>query len=277
MSFRTQRERLIQAYDQEDEDYVLSTMPYHSVASLQLTVEDADETNGVCQLVADVQEFGFFDFGRGRAPIVLGADNAHRPTRADTNLSKSKSTNGASDFVVEGFAMHVRGARALIEDSGWPGPGASAHALAAQAGTLPVFDPAALLLPPQVHSPFNLEQGLYGCILPFISLVAQFDENTIKPLGTCDLLPQAGAASYLRTSGEPTSDNRFRIDEGYIWRRDGQTDGEFSVMCKVEEPVVIYANLVTPPGGQTPVAPTTIWLDLVMRVYGVEVEGLGQN
>lgn len=275
--FKTQRERLIEAYESEEEDYVLSTMPYHSVASLELTVENADTTNGVCSLVADVQDVSWFDFGRGRQNITLGADNNHKPNRADTNLSKSKSTNGASDFVVEGFGMHCRAARALIESSGWPGQDPSAHEVAAQAGNLPVFDPAALLLPPQVHSPFNLEQGLYGCILPFISIVVQFDENTIKPLGTADLFPQAGAASYLRTSGEPTSDNRFRIDEGYIWRRDGQTDGEFHVQGRVEEPVVIWCNLVTPPGGETPVAPCTIWLDLVMRVYGVEVEGLGQN
>lgn len=282
MIWKTQREKLLDAYGVEGEDYILSTMPYHSAASLEFEVVEGDVNQGVAIAVARKgQEINFFDFGRNQR-ITMGADAQHKVTRADTNLTKANSTNGASDFVIEGIGLSCRAARIRYETNefDWPISGSTptdTDVLNALAGKAPVIDSASLFMPPQVQSPFNLENAPFQAALPFMSLLLNFDENTIKPLGTLDMLPQAGAASYLRANGEPSAENVFRIDEGYVWRREGQTDGEFYASVKTEEPLVMPITLCHPPGSTTEVIPDSIYLDIVMRVFGIEVEGVSQN
>lgn len=277
-AYKTQRELLLAAWDELEEDFVLSTMPYQSVGSFEFEVVESDATSGVAMAVCRAnQEVNFYDFGKGDR-ITQGANTQHRANRADTNLSKGKSTNGASDFVIEGIAFAQRGFRCSYDTFDWPVDAAptDVDVVAAFAGKHPWVDPGSHVVPPQVSSPYNLENAAFQGILGYCSLVLNFDENTIKPLGTLDMLPQGGAASYLRANGEPRSDNRFRIDEGYIWRREGKTDGEFYATVKTEEAVVMPIDLLADPD-QTTQIPNSIYLDVVMRVYGIEVEGVSSN
>jgi hypothetical protein len=281
MPFLTQRERLLAAYADQGDAYVLSTQPYHSTKSFLWQVVNADTTNGVAFAVCrENQVNDFFDYGVGNR-INLSGNANHQASEAETNLGRGKSTNGASDFVIEGIGMTCRAAKVAYA-GGSEGfadyPAApDADVQLALLGQAALCDPAAIVAPPQVLSPYNLENALFQALLPFLSLVLKFDRNTIKPLGLCSLLPEAGANSYLRTNGQPTAENVFAIDEGYIWRRDGQGDSEFVARVRSEAPVVCPITLITPPGEETPVAPAYIYTEIQMRVYGIEVEAPSQN
>jgi len=107
--------------------------------------------------------------------------------------------------------------------------------------------------------------------MPLMSLELEWDRKRYEKLGIIDLLPQAGAKSYLRANGQPSAENRYRIPEGYLWRRDGQPDSEFIARARLERPLVVPISLVTPPGG-TVATPTAIYLPLIMRVFGLSVD-----
>ena len=282
MPFMTQRERLLAAYADQGDAYVLSTQPYHSVKSWEWEVVNADTTNGVAfAVLRENQVNDYFDFGVGNF-VPLSGDNTHKATEADTNLGRGKSTNGASDFVIEAIGMSCRAIKVKYGDGGYTdfggypaGPDQCVNAMLQ--GKKALCDPAAIVGPPQGFSPYNLEQALMQAMLPFLSLVLKFDRNTIKPLGLCSLLPEGGANSYLRSNGQPTGDNVFAVDEGYIWRRDGQGDSEFVARVRSEDCVVCPISLVTPPGQETPIAPAYLYTEVIMRVYGIEVEAPSQN
>jgi hypothetical protein len=145
--------------------------------------------------------------------------------------------------------------------------------LDAVTGQTPIIDPAAIVMPPQGQSPANLEEPLFQSITPFLSLEFEWDRKRVEKLGVCDILPQAGAASYLRTNGEPRSDNRYLIPEGYVWRRDGEPDGEFVARTRLQRCIACPINLRSLLNSATTFkSPDNIQLELVMRVFGLEVQ-----
>jgi hypothetical protein len=273
--FRTQRQRVLDLYKEAGQPFIASTQPYHSTRAIRFEVVEVDITNGIAWAVAAAnQSLDFFTYGVGDR-IVLGNQANYQATEAETNLAKGKSTNGASDYVIEGVGLHCRAM--LVEYASGSSPLAVSPTnqcvVDAVSGLTPIIDPASIIMPPQGQSPANLEQPLFQSITPFLSLEFEWDRKRVEKLGVCDILPQAGAASYLRTNGEPRSDNRYQIPEGYIWRRDGEPDGEFAARVRLQRCVACPINLRTLVNDATTFkSPSDIQLELTMRVYGLEVQ-----
>lgn len=274
----TQRKRVLNTYRAAKQPYVATTQPYHSTRSLKFDIVCDDSSNGIAFAVArEGQRLEFFSYGLGDR-IILGADQNHVANEADTNLSDGTSTNGANDYVIETIGMHCRGMRITYPAETFTCTDETV--VDALAGLHPIGDPAQIVCPPQMQSPFNLEQGLFHWVQPYLSAQLQFDRGRFEPIGTCDLFPQGGAQSYLRTNGEPQFRNRYTIPEGYLWRRDGEPDSDFKMVCRLEDDVVVPLNLVIPwdDADQTPAAvPDRIDLELVARVGGLEVGLPSQN
>lgn len=263
--FQTAREKLLRTYDKAKADYIANTMPLHSTRTIKFDVVSSDVPNNIAYAVArENQVIPFFDYGIGDN-INLGPLST-TARECETNLAEGKSTNGSSDFVIEGVGFGCRGAR-VVTDHDTP---VDPDALDACQGEAVLFDPGAIIAPAQVHSPFNLENGMFQALLGYLSLEFEWDRSRVEKLGVVDLLPQAGAASYLRANGEPASDNRYRIPEGYIWRRDGQPDSEFVARCRLDRAVVIPLNISVYPG-DVPIAPSAIYLEVVMRLFGLNL------
>lgn len=284
IGFQTQRKRLLDAYAKNGKPFIARTIPYHSTGVLPFDVVDADTTNGVAFAVARRNaQIVFFSYGVGEMVDLGGTIGFQRATDAETNQAKGSSTNGAQDYVIEGVGLSSRGMR-LEYDGAAEGYldalATDADVEAAIQGDAAVFDPAGILTPPQMQSPFNLENGMFQALLGQASLNFQFDRKRIENIGTLEMLPQAGAASYLRANGAPEASNRYRIPEGYLWRRDGEPDCELQVTVTLQRPVVVPINLAAIWGGENEgdfVAPTTIWLELVMRLFGLGVDLPSQN
>lgn len=267
MAFQTAREKLLRTYEKAKADYIANTLPLHSTRTIRFDVPAGavDAANNVAFAVArENQVIPFFDYGLGDN-INLGP-LATQARECETNLAKGKSTNGSSDFVIEGVGFSCRGARIV---TAFNPTGDDADVEAAAAGNAVIFDPGAILAPPQVHSPFNLENGMFQALLGYMSLEFEWDRSRVEKLGVVDLLPQAGAASYLRANGEPSSDNRYRIPEGYIWRRDGQPDSEFVARVRLDRALVVPINLSQ--YANADVTPTAIHLEVTMRLFGLNL------
>lgn len=273
--FQRQRNKVLELYKKAGQPFVATTRPYHSVQGITYDIVDRDLTNGIAWAVPrDQQQLNFFSYGVGDR-IVLGANPNFQATEAETNLAKGKSTNGASDYIIEGVGLHCRSMCIEYNSSSnvlIVGP-TDADVVACTAGLLPIIDPAAIVMVPQGQSPANMEQALFHSLQSFLSLEFEWDRKRTEKLGVCDLLPQAGANSYLRTNGEPRSDNRYRIPEGYVWRRDGEPDGEFAARCHLERAVPCPISLRTHVDNPTSFeCPEHIYLELTMRLYGLNVE-----
>lgn len=267
--FVTARQKLLEAYKKAGQEFVATTLPYHSTASIKFEViNSANAAAGVGFAIARRgQVVPFFDYGVGES-IDLG-NVTRKATDADTNLAKGKSTNGAADFVIEGVGFSSRGGRIDYDDQNNE---TDKDVIAAHKGQLPIRDPAAIIAPPQVDSPFNLENALMQALIGYMSVEAEFDRENTKKLGAVDLLPQAGAQSYLRANGVPASGNRWMVPEGFLWRRDGEPDSELIMRVKLEEAIVVPLTLVTLPGDNAVTVPKAIYLDLVMRLFGLQVK-----
>jgi hypothetical protein len=146
----------------------------------------------------------------------------------------------------------------------------------------PLMDPAALVTPPQAQSPFNLENALLEAVAPYTAVEFEWDRGRIIPIGSIDQIPEGGAKSFLRSHGDPRTDDRYKIPEGYLWRRDGQPDCEFIVRLKTTSDVVIpcnnIASFANPPvfalnPGQFP----GLGLDVTCRVHGLSVKLPSRN
>ncbi|MGD8454644.1 MAG: hypothetical protein PVJ57_22755 [Phycisphaerae bacterium] len=273
--FQTQRSKVLGLYEEAGQSFIASTKPYHSVRSLVYTVVEVDSTNGLAFAVARAnQRLDFFTYGVGDR-VTLGNQLNIQASEAETNLAKGKSTNGASDFVIEGVGLSCR-AMYVNYASGSEvvaTPVSDADVVAMFAGTTPIWDPAAIVMVPQGQAPANFEQGLFQSAIPLLSLEFEWDRKRTEKLGVCDLLPQGGAASYVRANGVPESDNRYEIPEGYVWRRDGEPDGEFIARARLERPIVVPISLrgdIDDPDSFQ--APDNIVIDLTMRLYGIEVQ-----
>jgi len=276
--FSSQRSRLLKGYKEANQAVVCATQPYHSTAVFKGEVVDADSTfaPGVAFLkFAKNQVLSFFNYGLGDNVQLGGSAGASVATDAETNLGKAASTNGAMDFVIEGIGFHTRGQRVQYATTGVPvSQVADPAVIAAVTGNGPIYDPAAILMPPQVQSPFNLEQGVFQSLLGISSLELTFDRQRIFPLGTVDLLPQAGGQSMLRANGLPTNDNRYRIPEGYLWRKDGMTDSDLLVTVTLQRDLIVPINRITnfhDTEGTSNFAPQFVWVECVLRLFGLGV------
>lgn len=285
VGFQTKRQELLKMYEAANRPFIARTTPYHSVQFLQFDVVsfDSSPSPGTGYAIARAgQELNFFSYGVGdRITVsngVLAGAVQINATESETVLTKGKSTQGAADFVIEGIGLSHRATRMFCN------PGATLTALQASTsdasvtasftGVNVMADPAALLLPPQAMSPFNLEDALWQAVNPMLRLNFEIDgaQTALAKIGPADIMPQAGASSYLRSNGNPDTSNRFRIPEGILWRRDGETDSELIVKARLDRDVIVPINgTVSPFDGATILHPDYIILDLSMRLYGLEV------
>ncbi len=276
--FDSQRKRLLTSYKDAKQTVICATQPYHSTCKLTGVVVDNDTSfaPGVAFLkFAANQKMVFFSYGVGDQIDLGGTSGFETATDAETNLAKGTSTNGAQDYVIEGVGFHTRGQRVEYPASGIPYSQVSDAAVqAAISGNVPIFDPAAILMPPQVQSPFNLENGVFQALLGQCSLEFLFDRARIFKLGTLDLLPQGGAQSLLRANGMPSNDNRYRIPEGYLWRKDGMDDCELTVTATLQRDLIVPINRMVnfhDMEGTSNYAPTKVHVECVMRLFGLGV------
>ena len=289
--FQTQRKKVIEAYKAAGEPFVASTKPYKSTVSLTFTRANTITASSVAWLIARAnQRLQWFAYKIG--DVVPGNAALTTPYRAalecDTNISKARTTNGAEDFVIEGMSASNRSVRVSYNaGDGGSGTGAATNlndvtdtdALNAIRGGVPIYDPGALYTPPQVQSPFNLENGLYRAVAGHISVEFEWDRGRIVKMGTLEQIPEGGAYSYLRAVGEPSTNDRYRIPEGYLWRREGQPDCEFVTSGVLQEPVAVPILNVAVPESVTPAVAVlgVVMLDIVVRLHGLSVKLPSRN
>lgn len=284
VGFQTQRSRILQAYKDAGQAITCRTIPYHSTTRFQGDIVNFSgaASPGVGYAVfRKNQSRVLFNYGVGNQ-VDLGGPAQTTATEADTNLGKASSTNGAEDFVIEGVGFHSRGKRIAFAPGtgnlyvGGVGTPTDPAVIGALTGDVAIYDPAAINVPPQIQSPFNLEDGVLQALLPLISVSFLFDRKRTEKIGTVDVMPCTSAKSYLRANGEPSQNNMYRIPEGYIWRRDGQPDSEFTAQLNLERDLVVPLNGIVPyvTGGTqvSPACPTTVWIEVTMRLFGLAID-----
>lgn len=280
--FSTQRKKLLKQYANAGQDIVCRTIPYQSTGVFQLDIVDAalSTAPGVAYAVARKnQVLTLFNYGVGDQVNLGGNGGNTRATEADTNQGEGSRTNGAQDFVIEGVGFYARSARVAYASGsgnlyGGTGKPTDADVLAALNGDLPMYDPAAINMPPQAQSPFNLENGIFQSLIDLISVDFLFDRKRTEKIGTVNVMPCGSAKSMLRANGSPENSNVYRIPEGYLWRRAGQPDSEFTANLTLQRALVVPINGIIPYVAGAPVdaVPTTIWIEVSMRLFGLAVD-----
>lgn len=281
LGFTTQRKKLLKQYADAGSQITCRTIPYQSTGVFQFDIVDAALTTvpGVAYAVARKnQTVTLFNYGVGDQ-INLGGTANTRATEADTNLGEGSRTNGAEDFVIEGVGFYQRSCRVAYASGGgnlYGGTGkpVDLDVLASLAGDLPTYDPAAINMPPQFQSPFNLENGPFQSLIDLISVDFLFDRKRTEKIGTVNVMPCASAKSMLRANGNPENSNQYRIPEGYLWRRAGQPDSEFTANLTLQRALVIPINGIIPyvTGAAADAVPTTLWVEVSMRLFGLAVD-----
>lgn len=287
--FATQRRSILEAYKGANQAFSASTKPYKSTVGFSLQGANTITASAVRWLIArSGQRFEWF--GYKIADQVPGDPPAggYRPaTEADTNLSKARTTNGAEDFVIEGISASCRSTRISYATADGGAGNATAlggdltdsDVILAINGRAPIIDSGALYAPPQVQSPFNLENAIYRALAPHIAVEFEWDRSKVVKIGTLEQIPEGAANSYLRSSGEPSTNDRYRVPEGYLWRREGQPDSEFITRGTVTEPVCVPILSVSLPSSVTPAVATIgrMWLDVLIRLHGLSVKIPSRN
>lgn len=280
VGFETQRKRLLKSYETAGQAITCRTIPYMSTGSFRFDIVNFNGTTapGVGYAVArQNQVLTLFNYGVGDQIFLGGGAGNTRATEAETNLGEGSRTNGAEDFVIEGVGFSQRGLRvqyAAGTGNLYGGTITDASVLAALDGDAPMYDPAAINVPPQFQSPFNLEQGAFQSLLGLISVDFLFDRKRTEKIGTVDVMPCASAKSMLRANGDPMNSNQYRIPEGYLWRRAGQPDSEFTANLTLQRDLVIPINGIIPyqTGGAADAVPTFIYVEVAMRLFGLAVD-----
>lgn len=275
VAFQTQRSALIKRYLKADQPFKAATKPYKS--TLQLIGTGTLYTNDVDFLVFKAgQVLEFFSYKLGDS-IPYGAPGlTRRAIEDDCTQSKGRQTNGIEDFVIEGISMTCRSKRIQLQPVTL-NPALNTFDKDIQNsvnGLISVADPASLLFNPQVDSPFNLQDTLFEAIKPHLAIEFEWDRRYVEKIGTSDQIPEGGAKSFLKASGDPRNDNRYRIPEGYLWCREGDPDSEFIVRATLVDPVFIPLNNLRV-FNATPVNENAhtayIFLDISMRLHGLSL------
>lgn len=296
--FETQRAKVLRLYKSAEQPFKATTRPYVStrpvVFELIQTIS-ANLTTPVGLYVArasQTNELRWFGYGVGDAiPDGLGDTEASQDD--DTNQGEARQTDGAEDFVIEGFSASCRSKRLIYTGAAAAAIGAiltdpdlraaylGTSATSASSTPPVIYDPAALTEPPQVDSPFNLEEGLFRAVAPHLAIKIDFDRGKHSDyIGTLEQFPEGAGKSYLKSNGEPSTNNRYRIPEGYLWRRQGQPDCEMALIGTLQRPVVVPMNSIQFPGLAAEggfVLPSKIVLDIKVRAHGLAVDAVGNN
>lgn len=266
------KSRLLAEFQALGKPFRTVSRPYRSVVTIPFAV--ADVANGVGYLtLGEGAEFEAFGYGLGDM-IDDGVGGQRRAGEADTNQSKSGKTNGGEDFAIDSVSATCVGFRFVQTPvAGLTNP----FVAQAYAGKALVCDPGSLIMPPQVQSPFLLNNAIFEAVQSISSVAFVFDRGTEIPIGALDEIPEGGAKSFLHSNGEPHPSSRYRVPEGYIWRNAGQQDSDFIMRMRTRRSLVIPFTQITLPGGIAVTAPTAVLMDVAMRVHGTGFRPLSEN
>lgn len=275
------REELLANYEeirkQTGQAYTVKTVPYYSTGILQFDVVNRDRTDGFAYAVARAnQSVNFFHYGIGTR-IPYGAQANHRATRAETNLSKANSTNGAFDLAIEQIALHVKPPRVVMEHGATASFVASGQTidpdvLLALTGQADIYDPTAIATPQQLAAPFFARNVLWSAVKNFISLAITFDAAQFRELGICSNFQLGNEASTSYDDVPAPEDLRFELLEGLLWARDGEPDSDLTLRATLTRPVVVPISAVAIPGADAyNDLPTFLYLPIVATLFGLEV------
>lgn len=249
--------------------YRITTRPYRSVACLALALVETklDLSSKISYGIYRIekgQRLEWFSIGLSDMHPQLG-----RLSEADTNQINGYKTNGGEDFAIEGISASCR-APLFIFNSGT----ISTHVTDADVkrglldGSCVIADPGCLLTPPQLSSPFNLENSIFEVVAPHVALKIEFGRSQTDYLTELGNIPEGVGRSYLRSHGEPTTTNRFRIPEGIQWLGQTGADSEMVVRGEVTRDIVIPLNAVANVAFVDPILPETVLLPIQMRLHG---------
>ncbi len=284
--FRTKRSELLALYAKNGVPFLATTRGLHSVRSIRFDVLNLAVGGEIGYLVARAgQELDFFNYGQGNQIELAGSPN-FRATEAETSLTTARRTTASADLSVEWITMGARGIKAQYTPAAstplFPDFVATVdpqpEVLQMLQGQANLADPFALVAPAEIGSSATLEQVMYSCIAPHLTLRFEWDNaDRTEKMGTCDQFVEGGGQSYLHANGEPSVNNRFRIPEGFLWAREGQPAGDMHVVATLRNNVVIPYS---PPASLLSSGfPDLIaaWVEIKLRVGGMLLRVPGSN
>lgn len=276
---KTARDKILEQYEDSATEYEFRTTPIVSVGQLVGEVVNADAVNKIAWLKFKPQKVVLFRAGDGDK-IAYGAVDV-AASDVETNLQKGGSTDGARDMAIEGLSLGSAGVIAQYFAAGAPIVGFGTaptddDVKAALYGKGTLCDPFGVCVPPQLQSPYLLEDLVYQEIINKSTVEIITDTSRPYKVGGADLMPGSAGQSFRRASGNPDTGNVFAFSEGIVWNRDSKPDSDLKVIFELHRTIVIPLSLATPPGG-TVMAPTNVFQRVRMRLHGVSVSDLGNN
>lgn len=268
-SIITARTTLTTKWKAKNRPYRITTRPYRSVACLIMNLVETklDLVNkisyGIYRIEAG-QRLEWFNIGLSDMHPQLG-----KLTEADSNQINGYKTNGGEDFAIEGISASCRAP--LFRFSATT---LSTHITdtdvknAMLSGLGVIADPGCILTPPQLSSPFNLENSIFEVVAPHVALKIEFGRSQTDYLTELGNIPEGVGRSYLRSHGEPTTTNRFRIPEGIQWLGETGADSEMVVRGEVTRDIIVPLNAVANVAFVDPILPETVLLPIQMRLHG---------
>lgn len=274
----TGRDRMMKRYIDARKEFYLSTLKYWSTATFNLRVVNA--ANGVAFAVLNRnQRVTAFDYAINQPKPDGFGGNTLLATYTDTCLTKPRQTNGSDEMVIEGITISLRDVRTRFATADIPA-GLDPEVTAAFQGLRPWMDVAALFRPPQIDSPFRLEDSLGRALRPRISCTFVWDGQNNEKVGLASHAPDLPSASYLTTAGEPDEDNYYKLPEGWIWNKPGaERDTELSLDLVTEQSLIFTINGVTFPADEpgTFRYPAELAVDLHVQLNGFALGYDSQN
>lgn len=218
---KTAFERLVDSFKSAGQPFDLSTRPYYSTGGFKFDVVDKSlDAAGLTRLFLRAvknQRIEFFSYGLGDDVDAVGLGDRNA-TDCDTNIVEKTNTNN-EDFCIEGVSATARGTALVYEEvAGFTSP---EWTKALTGGTNTIDDIASTVVPPEASSPLALEDQLFRVMAPKTMCRIEWNRKEGDYLGTVDEFPEGGGKSYLRSNGEPSFANYFRVPEGWLWRREG--------------------------------------------------------
>lgn len=284
--FQTKRKELLDAYAKNGVPFLATTRGLHSVAAVQFDVENQSAAGQVGYLVAHRgQILNFFNYAIG-TPIPLAGNPAHIATEAETSLTSARRTTASADLSIEWITMGPKGIKeSFTEAAAAPlfpdfvaGANPTASVMAALRGQAKMVDPFSQVIMPEVGASATLEHVLYQVVAPELTAKIEWDNaDRTEKIGPCSQFVEGGGNSYLKANGEPSVNNRFRIPEGFLWAREGQPASDLTVICTLQNDIVVP---FTPPASLLAAGfplPTHVWLEISMRLGGMLLRVPGSN
>lgn len=277
---KTARDKILEPYLSSMQQHEFRTTPLSSVAQFEATVVRDDPASTFAWVKFKAQTVKFFRKGEGDR-LQLGAGETDC-TDAESNLQKGGSTDGARDMAVEGLQISSGGSLVKYYNRGVAPTGFGVVPLdedvrAALWGEGHILDPFGLIVPPQLQSPYLLEDALFTKLMQLSTVKIDLDTSRPFKLGLCQLFPGAAGQSMLKATGIPEAANQFMFKEGLLWKRDGRSDSDLKMTVELHRPLIMPINLVTLPGGNAATAPTHIYQRVMIDLLGVSVTELGDN